>query len=499
LPVDDGDMSFPFRGTSRGFLVTLVFLSAAAPAAAGWEPIRPPGTRPDSLRVVGGAIFHRRPLPWPPTILSDSQRVASLAAALASETRTQVFGDKWIESNGHTGCLEYSGAIHSHLSEDYWMYGCGGTDALGRVEWFYYDFQPEHPPSLERRLRTVIGAPDSDRRAWLHAFRATVAELSTIWDVTAESFQGDSLLAVIPAHDRRIHVQLDELSDHQAPRIRIDQFSDPLWARMSGLGWYADETWLHREMVRDDSLRAARRRSDAAALRPREPALARALSRDVPAPGDTSIVFDALRRAARPSVKEAERDLILYGVDRWVWWMFWSSTDSVLAARVDAALHPFQAGIVGQGSVWHYEHGLLKHLEMRPWSSEWRGQVFLDWMENLCEFAGDGTEWKHILERGNEYLGKSPSSAHAPEVILHLAEAHETAWSVGLTMGSSMPEYAGYRDQSADHREKAIALYERYLRVRPESSEAGEIRRRLRRLRINMDTGFWKYYCPSEC
>src|SRR5688500_488190 len=93
-------MSCLLHRISRASVVTLAFLSAAAPpTAAGWEPNRPPATGSDSsLRVVGGVLFQsRRTLPWSPTILPDSRRVVSLAAALAAETRTQVFGDKRID------------------------------------------------------------------------------------------------------------------------------------------------------------------------------------------------------------------------------------------------------------------------------------------------------------------------------------------------------------------------------------------------------------------
>ncbi|HET9252883.1 MAG TPA: hypothetical protein VFP58_12290 [Candidatus Eisenbacteria bacterium] len=483
-----------------GFLAAFALLSSAAPTFAGWEPIQLPPTRPDSsLRVVMGAIVeNRRPLPWSAITLADSQQVASLATALASETRTQTLGDPWVGHDMNARCKEYTGASQQ-LSEDYWMYRCGSTDPQGQADWFYYDLDPELPPTLERRLRSVIGSPEADRRAWLHAFRRVVAELSKVWNVKAVPFRGDSLLSVIHTKSRRIHIQLDEYPDPRAPRICVDQFSNRLWARMSELGWYGDETWLNRELSREDSVRAARRRSDAAALKSKEPDLARALSRDDPARRDTSVVFDALRRAARYPVGTEERDRVLYGVDRWLWWMFWESPDSAFAVGVDAALRPFGARVEGQGSVWHYEHGLRNHLESPPWASEWRERVFVDWMENLCEVAGDGNEWKQILARGTEFLENSRGSASTSEVLLHLAEAHETAWSVGITMHPSTEGYAEYRAGSSEHRKQAMALYERYLRKTPASPEAGEIRRRLRRMRMNLDTGFWKYYCPSEC
>ena len=81
-----------------------------------------------------------------------------------------------------------------------------------------------------------------------------------------------------------------------------------------------------------------------------------------------------------------------------------------------------------------------------------------------------------------------------------MAEAHETYWSVAMEDTSGGYSSVGIDRRGApEHRRKALELYEQYLKLRPNAPERRAIRRRLRLIRANVDTGFQKYLCLSDC
>jgi len=153
---------------------------------------------------------------------------------------------------------------------------------------------------------------------------------------------------------------------------------------------------------------------------------------------------------------------------------------------------------MGQDSAWEYDGKLVKHLEAEPWKNEWRERALVDWMEGLCEYV-DLDAWKEVLRRGEDFLRRAPRSRLAPQVMLHLAEAHETAWSVAFTIDPHVVDYGEYREKASAHRQQAITLYERYLTLNPNALDRDVLRLRIQRLRQNIDTGFQRYYCFSDC
>lgn len=254
-----------------------------------------------------------------------------------------------------------------------------------------------------------------------------------------------------------------------------------------------------RQEAVDDSLMASKRNEIARALRPYSPSLSRALSRTAPLESDTALVFASLRRAAAPSTPGDDKDMLRFAAHQWILWLLWDGESPAMAQSLNQELKPLGVRLVGQNRVWEFqESDLITPLLNEPWRNQWRERVLIDWMENLCESGGDGTEWRQILERGGEFLKHGPKSSRSPEVLLHMAEAHETYWSVA----NDPNDYSslGIRPEGASqHRCKAIELYEKYLRLRPNEPGQAEVRRRLKSIRANVNTYFWKYCCFSTC
>lgn len=256
---------------------------------------------------------------------------------------------------------------------------------------------------------------------------------------------------------------------------------------------------IARQVAVDDSLMASKRHEIARALKPHSSGLWKALTRPAPLASDTAIVFASLRRAAAPSTPGDDKDMFRFAAQQWILWLLWDGESAAMARSLNRELKPLGVKLIGQDSVWEFQGAnLTTPLLIEPWRNQWRERVLAEWMENLCEYGGDGTEWRQILERGREFLKHTPKSSRSPEVMLHMAEAHETYWSVANDSTGDYSSMGIRRNSAPEHRRKAIELYERYLRLQPKGEQA-DIRRRLKLIRANVNTYFWKYCCFSTC
>jgi hypothetical protein len=233
-------------------------------------------------------------------------------------------------------------------------------------------------------------------------------------------------------------------------------------------------------------------------LRKGAPEIAAALERDSSIVSDSALVMDALMRSALPTTSSDDRDMLRFGahhlIDRFAWH---SPTDKFLFG-VGTAIRQFGISLDDYTDGTGYHGTLTDSLIQRPWANPWREFMLVHWMEYQCDLIPGGDAWKEIIRRGNEYLQHRPHSASSAEVMLHVAEAHETAWSLGA-FDSVDTDNTAYRSGAAEHRIQAIRLYEGYLRMRPKAAGADEIRIRLKKIRANQDTDFRKYVCFDEC
>lgn len=154
---------------------------------------------------------------------------------------------------------------------------------------------------------------------------------------------------------------------------------------------------------------------------------------------------------------------------------------------------------------WWYTGGFIDSVVSHPGANRWAGYAFLDrtnagWNEEDGSGCASGSdEFRSVIARGEAFLKANPSSGVAPEVSLLVAEAHETAWSLGrMFSGDEYVPSTMYASDAPFHRMRAIAMYEIHLRDNPRDSRNTEIRKRLRRMRLDVDTGYRRFWCSDE-
>jgi len=100
------------------------------------------------------------------------------------------------------------------------------------------------------------------------------------------------------------------------------------------------------------------------------------------------------------------------------------------------------------------------------------------------------------VAHGEAFVRDYPASPIATEVLWLVAEAHETAWSLSKAQpGDEYIQPARYLLDAPRHRERAIALYEQLLRREPEGPRRSTTINRLRRLKLDVDTNYHRYWC----
>lgn len=146
-----------------------------------------------------------------------------------------------------------------------------------------------------------------------------------------------------------------------------------------------------------------------------------------------------------------------------------------------------------------YNHVFRKKIIDEGLAGYWAEEAFLDWRLAGWTTGGPCTEtdlFGQVIAGGEAFLTRNPGSRIRKPVLLSLAQAHETGWS--LSLADPMDEYveaASYQAEAAEHRRKAIAYYEEFLQSDPDSSEAILARPKLVRLRLGVDTAAREFYC----
>jgi hypothetical protein len=215
-------------------------------------------------------------------------------------------------------------------------------------------------------------------------------------------------------------------------------------------------------------------------------------------------------RAARTGTSPEDRDLLRFGAHLWLAGCDrlpgWSEGDSATVRPILAALGGFGVRIVRteEEGDWCYDGALADSLAMHPGRSQWTDFAFLELMdrgwESHCALCGwnkpfGPDSFRPVIEHGEAYLAAHPDGPIAELVKLRVAEAHETAWSLSKAApGDDYIDARKYILQAPRHREQALALYERFLAGKPASVKPA-LRERMRRMRIDIDTNFHKYWC----
>lgn len=150
-----------------------------------------------------------------------------------------------------------------------------------------------------------------------------------------------------------------------------------------------------------------------------------------------------------------------------------------------------------------YNHGLMKKISKEGMSGFWADEAFQWYLTEgwYTESSNEQPEaFLNIIAWGEEFLKQNPDSHIRGQVILALAEAHETGWS--LSCASSEDAYVDrvrYQQAAENHRLQSIMYYEKLIRDYPKSHHSIMVREKLKRLRLKLDTNSRAFYYISDC
>jgi hypothetical protein len=149
-----------------------------------------------------------------------------------------------------------------------------------------------------------------------------------------------------------------------------------------------------------------------------------------------------------------------------------------------------------------YRHDLLGQVWREAPEGEWKEFAFLQLQEHgwdtsgSCEAGSD--RFRRVIAEGEAYLAAHPKSSHRAQLLLQVAQAHETAWTV--SQAAPDDEYATASSVGPEAgeaaRQRAISLYREILRDLPRSEAVvSTARESLPRLELGLTNQQWKYFC----
>ena len=110
-----------------------------------------------------------------------------------------------------------------------------------------------------------------------------------------------------------------------------------------------------------------------------------------------------------------------------------------------------------------------------------------------------------VIAKGEAYLDRHPDTRLRKEILLTIAIAYESLWSIALTPQGDYwtgdrpyPRREQDLKQKEKARKKAIEFYSKLVELAPDSAEAASAQRRLPRLELSIDTGQRRFFC-SYC
>jgi len=245
------------------------------------------------------------------------------------------------------------------------------------------------------------------------------------------------------------------------------------------------------------------------ALDARRPSLARALRKSPRTLEDLPVIRRSIEavRARGAKGDPNDRTLVLFAATQWVW-AFDDTSDTTVVRRIEKSLGP--VGLTGEwghyDDAWHPSASWLLEVISAGESNPWSDRAFFYFQETGWEtnaYADSLEMFRIVIDRGERFLEVHARSTAWTDVARTVAQAHETAWS--LAKASPQDEYVDwtlYAPEAPGHRSRAIALYEEILKRwearPPDARTRNDVRQRLVRLRLDVDTGMRKYY-PTSC
>ncbi len=125
--------------------------------------------------------------------------------------------------------------------------------------------------------------------------------------------------------------------------------------------------------------------------------------------------------------------------------------------------------------------------------NRWGRQAFLEKLHDKSGMCGaEDAKISAVIDQADDYLKRYPKSEISEAVRLERAAAYESWWSAQLFKKHDLPSNDSRLPKA---RERAIQLYEEYLKDHPGSND---IKQRLYYLHHNIDTEHRSYYCDPE-
>ena len=151
-----------------------------------------------------------------------------------------------------------------------------------------------------------------------------------------------------------------------------------------------------------------------------------------------------------------------------------------------------------KGEIYSHNHVFLRKIVEKGLTDYWADEAFLEWLvmgigeeygkDYSCERQG---RFERVVTRGEDFLIRNPTTHIRKDLLLALAEAHETAWSLSLARPEEENGFVRakkYQVGAQNHRQKAMSYYQQFIKEFLNGSHSVLARERLKRLRLGVDT-----------
>jgi hypothetical protein len=476
----------------------------------------------------------------PPPWYDDPQLRSDFVARFTRELTGIAFSAPWPDAvQDRSDCASYAGE-YDPLPNDYWAYACRTRSEFGvRTDYAYLIGESEHP--TRERVRYSISAPAEARVADWEGIRDSL--IAGLDRARSPRWHDDDRKQIGVADDRVFEVALfvtypDTVASRftllsfpttgrkspppaavppRYPRTTVDSIVVETFSRRLDAETHESNWNLLEEAPPDSSVQLTEARANIVrALRERHPALAAAAESSSVTSGQIRTVAAELAKV-RSLRSVQERDLVLYGAHVWAKRLLalLPATRDGCAGGENAFVDEFNSAFQGRFRSWiecghygdwWYSGGFIDSVVVHAGADRWADDALLErsmsgW--NLRHGCSDdpaigADEFRPVIERGEAFLKSHAGSAIAPELRLLIAEAHETAWSLSKGGNIMSAGWMSYATEAPIHRERAMALYAEHLKKWPDHWQNKSIRKRLSRMRIDVDTGYWRFWCSDE-
>ena len=486
----------------------VTFLWAATVAGVTFTPIKV-----DTIGYKGrpaAPSVKVRMVVWPETTRSARSWWPAIVEHFARDTLGTPW-QRWIDAALPTTCEPYRASSYVPPEDVFWVYRCQEPAEAGRMEVESFLLAPDSVPTVER-TRWSAGRASAPGHARLGETADTLArELAT--ELGAElklrrrddpgSRYGWTLVAEFPT--RWGQLRLFQGEDQERRDSLIIEHTSRRLEEALARSEQEGSPYEPEESFSVDSLRRVRDRAEVVrALRASAPQLAQALAECPSRATDAGVVAAAIAAALHAPDSDAS-DVVIWAGHIWGLGLPPDPVDSVAARRVDEAMGPVGGRRVQMPDCWCWQDSLAERLAARAGDNTWTERAFLELMERgwqsqcvLCGYDDRiGTDlFNPVIERGDDFLRHHGNSPIAREVRWRVAEAHETAWS--LSKNPPRDDYIAasrYLLDAPGHLRLAIEFYESLLPTEPPGLRRAAVANRLARLKLDVDTGFRRYWC----